>query len=304
MILCCGEALIDMVPDGDALRPLPGGAIFNTAIALGRLDASVQFLSGVSNDMFGQQLVDALTADKVGIDHLIRSDQPTTLAFVSLKNGQAKYTFYDENSAGRRVGARHLPQNLGNIDALYFGGISLCAEPAASAYELLALNAARSKLLMIDPNIRPSFITDAPAYRARLDRMLAVADIIKLSDEDLGWLIPDGDLAAKVAQLQSDTNSMLVLTRGSDGAEAYRGGAKIASVGAPQVEVVDTVGAGDTFNAGILAHLQAQGQLGKDQVAGLSGDAIGEALEFAARVAAVTVTRAGANPPYATEIGP
>lgn len=308
MILCCGEALIDMVPvqgaDGQtAFAPLSGGAIFNTAIALGRLEVPVQVLSGISTDLFGAQLVGALQSSNVGTDLLIRSQRPTTLAFVKLTNGQAQYTFYDENSAGRMIALTDFPDLGADIKALYFGGISLCSDPAASAYEALATGEAAHKVLMIDPNIRTGFIDDEIAYRARLDRIIAVADIVKVSDEDLDWMRPENQpLNAKIAALHQQGAGLVIVTKGRAGASAYLKGQEVVNVDAPKVTVADTVGAGDTFNAGFLAKLHTMGLLDKQTLAGISAGDLLCALEYAAKVAAVTVSRSGANSPYLAEV--
>ncbi len=178
MILCAGEALIDMLPrqtaaSEAAFAPYPGGAVFNTAIALGRLGADTGFFTGLSRDLFGTMLDDALTASKVtSLAH--RSDRPTTLAFVTLTDGQARYAFYDENTAGRMLTPADLPTLPANVDALFFGGISLVVEPCGAAYEALMTRESKTRVTMIDPNIRAGFITDEAAYRARIDRMLAL----------------------------------------------------------------------------------------------------------------------------------
>ncbi|MDJ1016280.1 MAG: carbohydrate kinase, partial [Paracoccaceae bacterium] len=200
MILCAGEALIDMLPrtteaGEDAFAPYPGGAVFNTAIALGRLGAPVGFFSGLSTDLFGQMLEQSLAASGVesGLAH--RSDKPTTLAFVKLTDGQASYAFYDENTAGRMLSAEDLPVLDGNTGAVFFGGISLVVEPCAAAYEALCAREAALRVIMLDPNIRPGFIHDEAAYRARIGRMIGMADIVKVSDEDLAWIMGEGDPA-------------------------------------------------------------------------------------------------------------
>ena len=185
MILCCGEALIDMLPresrEGEAaFAPYPGGAVFNTAVAAGRLGAPTGFFAGLSRDFFGEMLAGALAASGVASDLCPRSDRPTTLAFVRLVDGQASYAFYDEGTAGRMLSPRELPPVPQGVSALFFGGISLVSEPCGSAYEALMLAAARDRVTMIDPNVRPGFIRDEPAYRARIDRMLAAADIVTL----------------------------------------------------------------------------------------------------------------------------
>ncbi|HLQ18933.1 MAG TPA: carbohydrate kinase, partial [Tabrizicola sp.] len=202
MILSCGEALIDMLPrtstEGEpCFAPYAGGAVFNTAIALGRLGAPSAFFSGVSNDMLGEILADTLTASKVDTRYLARSDRPTTVAFVKLVNGQATYAFYDEATAGRMLSTDQLPALPKEIDALFLGGISLVNDPAASTYEALQARECGTRVTMVDPNIRPGFIAGKEAeYRARIERMISRADIVKLSDEDLHWLEGQGDLTA------------------------------------------------------------------------------------------------------------
>ena len=308
MILCCGEALIDMIPTPtkagpDGFVPHAGGAVFNTAIALGRLGAQVGMLSGLSSDMFGRQLVDGLKASHVDVSHVVLSGRPTTLAFVRLVGGHATYDFYDENSAGRMITPEDMPALSSEVSALYFGGISLACEPGADAYaELLARNA-EGRAVMIDPNIRPGFIKDIERYRQRLDRMLALSDIVKVSDEDLNWINPAPlSLRDKVAELLKKGPSVVILTRGGEGATGYLANGEEVQVPAVKAEIVDTVGAGDTFNAGVLAKMSELGQLHKSALVTLAPEVLSEALAYGARVAAVTVSRAGANPPWVEEI--
>jgi len=306
MILCAGEALIDMLPastdGGDvAFRPFPGGAVFNTAIALGRLGVPTGFCSGLSNDLFGQMLADGLADAGVRSELCVRSDRPATLAFVSLVDGHAKYTFYDENSAGRMVTAQDMPAPPDDCNAAFFGGISLAVEPSGAAYEAMMLEASRKTVTMIDPNIRQTFIKDEPTYRARIARMIAAADIVKMSDEDLIWLEGDGEVDDLARALLDRGPRVVLLTKGGDGATAY-GPAGDVTVAAEPVTVVDTVGAGDTFNAGFLAGLSDRDLLTKDAIAGLSAEDMRAALTLAVRAAAVTVSRAGANPPRREEL--
>lgn len=308
MIICCGEALIDMIPetgpdDEPRFASHPGGAIFNTAIALGRLGIKVGFLSGISTDLFGQMLRDALHDSAVYTDQVQWSDRPTTLAFVELTDGQAQYTFYDENTAGRMLEPDALPSIPDGCTAMYFGGISLIGEPAADFYLALALREASKRLIILDPNIRPGFIRDEGAYRARLDKMLSHADVLKVSDEDLAWMIPGAQTVdQKVQLLQRQGPRIVVVTRGADGASAYLGHEQPIMIVGRKVKVVDTVGAGDTFNAGFLAHLSEHGYLDRPGLRRLGPQALADALAFAAEVAAVTVSRAGADPPWADEL--
>ncbi|MGI3168057.1 carbohydrate kinase family protein [Pseudooceanicola sp. C21-150M6] len=307
MILCCGEALIDMIPApaGDSIGFVPhvGGAVFNTAIALGRLGVEVGMISGLSRDLFGQQLTEALSASMVGTQGLILSDRPTTLAFVRIEDGQASYTFYDENSAGRMLEPADFPAEI-EAEALYFGGISLACEPGAEAYRAFMAAQRQGRAVMIDPNVRAGFVPDRARYTARIAAMMAQADIVKLSDEDLFWLMPGTEpVAEKAAQIRASGAGIVIVTKGRDGAVAWLPDGTEVSVAAEDAVVVDTVGAGDTFNAGVLASLQGQGMLTGARVRHVTADQLRVALEHGARVAAVTVSRAGANPPWLSELG-
>ncbi|PSK87278.1 fructokinase [Limimaricola soesokkakensis] len=304
MILACGEALIDMLPrrteaGETAFAPYAGGAVFNTAIALGRLGAPAGFFSGISSDMFGDILRQTLEASKVDSFPAHISDRPTTLAFVKLTDGHASYSFYDENTAGRMLTEDDLPEP--GAEALFFGGISLMVEPCATAYEALQARESATRVTMLDPNIRPSFIRDEAAYRARIERMIARADIVKVSDEDLHWLEGAGDTADLARQMLAKGPKLVCITEGSKGATGYTA-EHVVSAAAPKVQVADTVGAGDTFNAGVLASLHRAGLLNKADVATLDEDEIRDALSLGARAAAVTVSRPGANPPWDHEL--
>jgi fructokinase len=306
MILCCGEALIDMLPrtttEGEpAFAPYVGGAVFNTAIALGRLGAPAGFFSGLSSDLFGGQFKDALRASRVSSDYAHTSPRPTTLAFVRLDNGQATYTFYDENTAGRMLTIEDLPELGSEVEAMLFGAISLISEPAGSAYEEFMRREHSRRVMMLDPNIRPNFIPDKARHLRRIRSMMAMADIVKLSDEDLNWFGEAGSHEDVVRNWLDRGPTLIVVTHGSEGAAGYTRNHKVTVV-PEKVEVVDTVGAGDTFNAGILASLHEQGLLSKQAIADLPQDAILNALALGAKAAAVTVSRAGANPPWRQEI--
>jgi len=306
MILCCGEALIDMLPrtttlGEPAFAPHAGGAVFNTAIALGRLGAPTGFFSGLSTDLMGEILTTTLTASKVDTSLAARSNRPTTLAFVKLVNGQATYAFYDENTAGRLLSPADLPTLPARVNTLFFGGISLVNDPAAATYEALQAREAATRVTMIDPNIRPGFITDQAPYRARITRMMARADIVKLSDEDLHWLMGAGDLTRLARQIIATGPSLVFLTEGANGARAVTA-TQDRFVAAQKVTVADTVGAGDTFNAGVLAALHRAKALHKPALATLPDATLDAALTLGTRAAAVTVSRAGANPPWADEL--
>lgn len=306
MILCCGEALIDMLPrrsrEGEAVfAPHAGGAVFNSAIAIGRLGAASGFFSGLSDDLFGRMLRDRLSESRVDLSHARISGRPTTLAFVTLAEGQAEYSFYDENTAGRMLAADDLPALADDVAALLFGGISLVPEPCGTTYETLMARESARRVTMLDPNIRPAFIADGAAHRTRIGRMIAMADIVKVSVDDLAWLDEAGEPDAIARRWLERGPGLVVVTDGGKGARAYARSGQTHAAAEPAA-VVDTVGAGDTFNGALLVALGEAGLLDKARIGALTQEEIGPALAFAARAAAVTVSRSGANPPWRHEL--
>ncbi len=307
MILSCGEALIDMLPRTSTLgepcfAPYAGGAVMNTAIALGRLGAPSGFFSGLSNDMLGEILTQTLEASSVDTSFCARSNRPTTVAFVKLVNGQATYAFYDENTAGLMLGQDQLPTLPADVTTLFFGGISLVNDPAASTYAALQARESATRVTMIDPNIRLGFIAGKEAqYRTRIEGMIARADIVKLSDEDLAWVMGEGDIAALSRQIIAQGPKVVFITEGAKGARAITA-TQDRFVAAQKITVADTVGAGDTFNAGALASLHAAGALTKARLAAVTDAELDAALTLGTRAAAITCARPGANPPWAHEL--
>ncbi|ADO43234.1 carbohydrate kinase family protein [Ketogulonicigenium vulgare] len=306
MILCCGEALIDMLPSSDMLGrkayvPVTGGAALNTAIALGRLGTPVGLFTGLSSDPFGQMII-SVAADE-GVDtapSAIRA-LPTTLAFVHLLDGRASYSFHDENSAGRMLAVSDIPDT--SAACYLFGGISLAAEPCGAVYEAFQARASESSLTMLDLNIRPALINDEAAYRARLDRMITRADIVKISDEDLDWLVGPGDMADQAQKLLDMGPKLVLLTMDSRGARGFgRCGTRVSVAALHVPHVVDTVGAGDTFNAGTLAALYDAGLLTKDAIATLSAEDLHAAMLQGTRAAGYCVAQAGANGPTRAQL--
>lgn len=307
MILCCGEALIDMLPrrttaDEPAFAPYAGGAVFNTAVALGRLGTPVEFFSGLSTDLFGQQLVRVLAESGAGTRYAHFSSRPTTLAFVELEDGHASYVFYDEGTAGRMLSQEDLPDLSDDVSTLLFGAISLIPEPCGSTYETLMAREHERRVTMLDPNIRPNFIPDRARHAGRIRRMMAMADIVKLSDEDLAWFGDPGSQEEMARAWLEYGPKLVIVTQGSRGATAYSREHTVKVQG-EKVAVVDTVGAGDTFNAGVLASLHEHGLLTKPAISALTEEAIHRALSLGAKAAAITVSRTGANPPWRHEIG-
>lgn len=306
MIVCCGEALIDFLPRQTAAgelayQPMNGGSIFNTAIGLGRLDNPTGFFTGLSTDFFGDMLRAGLTASKVDLRYVKQWEKPSTLAFVKLDNGQARYSFFDDNSSSRMLTRKDLPKFAAGVKALHFGSISLIPEPGGSALEALLLREAKSKVISLDPNIRPSLIKDKRKHLARLNRLIPKADILKISDEDVTWMTGKSDLAAAAKKWLKAGARIVAITKGEEGFEAYTRRFAISRP-AVKVKVADTVGAGDTFTAGLLTALSRRGQLDKAAIAAISEADLGAALDFAARAAAITCSRPGADPPWSNEL--
>ena len=306
MIICCGEALIDFLPrktaDGAAAyQPFCGGSVYNTAIALGRLGVPVGLYTGLSTDFFGDMLREGLAASKVSLAHAKVWDRPSTLAFVKLAQGHARYSFFDDNSAGRMLTVRDLPKLEKRVQALHFGSISLIPEPGGATLEALQTREAASRVISLDPNIRPGMIANRRAHMARLTRMIARADIVKVSDEDVAWMTGRDDARAAARKWLKLGAKLVVVTRGGKGVEAFTASYDLARP-AHKVKVADTVGAGDTFTAGLLAALRAMKLLDKTKLARLGEADLSTALAFAARAAAITCSRPGADPPWAKEL--
>ena len=301
MILCAGECLIDMLPADGAFVPKAGGAVYNTALALGRLGCPTAYLWPISRDHFGQDLL-LPPLERANVDTSIcpRTKRPTTLAFVELSNGQATYRFYDEGSAGRLFSTDDLPAAL-NADLLFIGGISLVPDPCGATLETLVDLAVQAGIpVMLDPNIRPFFIQDSAAYEARLLRLLRKATIVKLSEYEVEWLrrLPGFDLNPVAAILKSA--NLVVVTKGETGAEAYWA-EHTHRIAGEKIAVVDTIGAGDSFNAGVIAALHRGGVL-PARLQSLNSQTVQDALSLGNAVAAVTVSREGADPPWAKEL--
>lgn len=306
MIVTCGEALIDMLPrkgaDGAAVfQPFVGGSVFNVAIALGRLGVSAGFFGGLSTDFFGTMLREALEKSRVDVSYANISDRPTTLAFVTLIAGQARYAFFDEHSAGRMLTEVDLPAFPAALSALHFGSFSLAAEPCGSAYEALMQREHVSRVISLDPNIRPTLIKNREAHLARLERLVGLTDIVKFSEDDLAWMAPDTPFDAFAGAWLERGAKLVIMTRGENGALA-RSRRISVSVPSVKVTVADTIGAGDTFSAAMLAWLDQHRLLTKAAVAALGEGQVSDALAYAAKAASITSSRPGADPPWLNEL--
>ena len=312
MIVVGGEALVDLVPDPSTRRgelgpllPQLGGGPYNTAVAAGRLGVPVAFLSRVSQDAFGDALVDRLRKAGVSLEFVQRGPEPTTLAVVTLAaDGSARYTFHVQGTADRMVADPGvLPDK---VTTLSVGTLGLVLEPGASVYAaMLRREAERGKLIVVDPNIRTGLIDDPDAYRARFTSWLPHITVLKASEEDARWLaaLPeDADVTPTVRDWLRAGVAAVVLTRGSSGLSVLTGSGVETEVPAVRATVVDTIGAGDTVHAALLAWLHGRGVTSAGQVRKLSAEEWTEALSFAARAAAITVSRVGAEPPFAAEL--
>jgi fructokinase len=310
VIVVGGEALVDLVPAPTTVRgelgpllPRLGGGPYNTAVALGRLGAPTAFLSRISTDSFGDALLDRLHDSGVRTDLVQRGAEPTTLAVVTLAaDGSARYAFHVQGTADRLVtDPGPLPDDA---TALSLGTLSLVLEPGASVYEaMLRRESARGRLTVLDPNIRAGLIEDPAAYRARFASWLPDVGVLKVSEDDLRWLagVPEGPVTPVVEAWLRAGATAIVLTRGSDGLTATCAD-MVVDVPAVPAKVADTIGAGDTVHAALLAWLHRHDVTSTRQVAELDASAWTDALAFAARAAAVTVSRVGAEPPYAAEL--
>ena len=308
MILCCGEALIDMLPDElntgqHCFVPKAGGAVFNTAVALGRLAVNVSLFTGISKDIFGEMLAKELAESQVGTDYLVCFDLPTSLAFVKFVEQQAQYTFYSAQAADTMLTPSDLPKDNSEFEGIFFGGISLCTDPTASTMLTLLRKYSKKSVIVLDPNIRPAFISDERSYRFRLNEMIELSDIVKLSDVDLTWLIPDElGLKIKLEKLFGNSGKIVVITKGKNGAVVFHSGKEIAKTNSLPTILGDTVGAGDTFNAGLIYSLIKQRVFTKRHCAQPNQLAIQNALIFATKAASYTVSKIGAVSPWLREM--
>ncbi len=303
-IVVAGEALVDLAPRGQQLLPLPGGSPYNVAVGLGRLQRPTAYLGRLSSDGFGQRLRDRLLQEGVELDLAMATDDPTTLAVVHLdEQARASYRFYLQGTS-----AAGLPDPLPTLPSraavhVSFGAIGL-AHPAGDALGALLRSRARGHVTSLDPNVRPSAVSDPPAYVARLEELVTDVTLVKVSDEDLQLLYPDQDPMAIAADWAARGPALVVVTRGPDGAAALTGTGRYEEVPGRPVDVVDTVGAGDAFTSGLLAWLDAHGRLDdRDALRDLADDGdVAAALTQAVTVAAITCTRAGSDPPTREEL--
>ena len=305
MIVVAGEALVDLAPRGEQLLPLPGGSPYNVAVGLARLESEVAYLGGLSNDGFGQIMADRLRAEGADLALVAWTDAPTTLAVVHLDDdGRASYGFYLDGTAAASLRESDLPP-LPDGAALHIsmGAIGLQYDPAGRTLAALIAREHGRRFVSFDPNIRPSAIAgDVADYATTMEEVVADLTLVKVSDEDLQLLYPDRDPIEVARTWAGSGPSLVVVTRGPDGAVALAPEGEPIAVPGESVQVVDTVGAGDAFTSGLLTWLDRHDALSDAGLRALSAGQIEAALVFARHVAAITCTRAGSEPPHAAEL--
>ncbi len=304
-VVVAGDALIDLTPTQTvrghvAYEPHPGGSCLNVAVGLGRLGVPTAFLARLSSDAFGQMLRAQLSESGVQPSYFVDTDDLTTLAAVHLRGGQATYSFHAQGAADRGLLPEHLAP-LPDGAALHLGSIALMLEPVATTLEWLLRREARRRVVSLDPNVRPGLIADRVAYLDRFEGWMRLVDIMKVSEEDLAWLYPRRAADDVVAGWHAAGIPLVIVTHGEHGASASTP-LWSTSVEAPRVAVVDTVGAGDAFMSGALAHLHERSLMSRDALLALDASGLTELLEAACLVAADTCTRAGAEPPRRREL--
>ena len=309
MILVCGENLIDYIQEpSDGPLPLyrayPGGSPFNTAMAIGRQSVPVGYMMPISNDSLGQLLRSTLEDSSV-ICLAEASDHPTALAVVSLNNGQPSYQFYRDNTADRQVTLQGLlAASPEQITACHFGGAAIANGKDGDAVAEFASELASDGVpVTFDPNIRPAFIDARETYLPRFEQTLKATDLLKLSDEDMEWLFPDTDIEESAQNIfDAEDLGLLILTKGGDGAIAFTKHGRKFIPAAPVPNLVDTVGAGDTFMATVVSELTKRDLIGKAALRAAPEDQIEIVLSAAAKAAAINCGRKGCNPPTALEL--
>jgi fructokinase len=297
VIVVCGEALIDRVPTADGQRGTPGGGPFTTARALARLGIPTQFLGRLSTDAYGRQLRDLLATDGADLSLTSFGDEPTTMAMADVGwDGHATYRFVSDGTSAPNLTPQMLPASLSpHVKALHVGTLGLVFEPMATTIAGLVEREHRNRVVMVDPNIRPSAHPD----RSRIHRIISQSTIVKASDADVTWLYPELDLESAARALLASGPRLAVVTLGSKGAFGVCAGTEVR-VAARSVVVVDTIGAGDAFGAALLAWLSDHDRLTRDLR--LDPGELRAALDFACLVASITCTRAGADPPHRAEL--
>jgi fructokinase len=302
VIVIGGEALVDLVPGDGSLRAMAGGGPFNTAIALSRLEVPVGFLGSISRDAHGEMLVEQLVDSGVDMSLVRRSDAPTARALVHRqRDGGDEYSFEVRGTSLADLSPRDLPTLPEDAWAVHVGTLALALDPPAAAYEALVHRETERRQIILDPNVRPAIFGDVAAYRRRFERLVQLADLVKLSEDDAAWIYP-GLRVDKVIELILGFGPRVVaVTRGKNGAVAASGDVFVDVAGIP-VAVVDTIGAGDTFGAAFIAALVEEGAFGPQSSRPIDEPVLARAVAYAVAASTITCTRTGAVPPSRDEI--
>src|ERR1700691_1174582 len=308
MLLSCGDALVDFLPvrsiDGrDAIVPVVGGSCLNIAVGAARLGAATGFVGGISTDLFGRMIADHAGASQVELRYATRSEHQTTLAFVRSVDGEPQYAFYDEATASRNWTYRRGSIAFDEIDAIHIGSTTLIDEKTGTETLAMVDDARGSATISFDPNCRPNLVKHKARYVERMDAFAANATIVRMSDVDFEFLYGGGVYGGRGKSLMAAGASLVVVTRGVQGARAWHREAGAIEVQAPVVKVVDTIGAGDSFQAALLFALRAIGRIEALSLAQANSDELRRALSFASVCAAITCGRAGADPPRRSDVG-
>lgn len=307
MFVVCGEALMDVyVRDATAtglrLDAQIGGSPFNVAVGLSRLGRPAALLAGISADAAGARLLQALADEGVDTSLVVRSDAPTTLSVVSVDAaGVPRYTFYGHGTADRAITRENLPALPPQVRVLQFGSYALVVEPVGEALRALAARESGRRLIAYDPNVRLNVEPDIARWRETVEAMAALSHIVKVSDEDLALLYPDATPSEVAQRWVAGGVRLAVVTRGAQGCEAWTPAFHAEATASP-VEVVDAVGAGDTFQAALLTWLDEQDALRTAGLDALDAAQLGGMLRFAAQAAAITCSRRGADLPRRGEL--
>ena len=307
MFLSCGEALFDLFPSAETDTGLIfdariGGSPFNVAVGLSRLGREAALFTGLSIDPLGRRLERTLQEEGVETAYLVSKQKPTTLALVGLgPGGVPHYSFYGHDAADCSVGETDLPDLPRSVTAMHFGSYSLVVEPTGSSLLRLARRHRNGKLISLDPNLRLNVEPDVGRWRRQVEAFSEIADVIKVSDEDLEVLFPGDDIDSTVGRWSARSVKLIVVTRGSNGALVSLRG-EVFEASGRAVEVVDTVGAGDSFQAGLLCGLDELGKATKPGLLQVSLDECRRAVAFAMAAAATTCTRRGADMPHRPDL--
>ena len=306
MIVSCGEALIDFVPQKrghSTYSSCPGGSPYNLAIAAARLGAPTGFLGKISRDFFGEMLFELLTAEGVDTTFTPRSNRPSSLAFVKIEDNQEpRYAFYTENTADRNLVLGDIPEVLPDeVECLAFGSISLLLNPQGETIKNLIRRELGKRALSFDPNVRPMLVDNKGAYVSEIEELAGLSTIVKVSSTDLEWMYPRRSVLESAAEWVDRGTGILVVTRGKEGAVLISSNYRVE---APEyrVRVKDTIGAGDTFHAAFLVRLRQLGRLSSRCASELTRAEAREAVEFAVKASGLNCARQGANPPTAAEM--